>query len=235
MIDEAVILAGGLGTRLHDVVRDVPKPLAPVAGRPFLAWLLDNLAGQGIQRVVLATGHLGEQIEAVLGPQWLGMALEYSREAEPLGTGGAIVRAATRVRSEAFFVLNGDTALDLDYAEFDRAVTSMDARLGVALARVPDAARYGAVQLEGSRVTGFVEKNDAHAGLVNAGVYRLQRSLLADYAHARSFSFERDVLVPAVGREPVIGFTRTRGFIDIGVPDDYQRAQQLFATHPVRA
>lgn len=229
MTGEAVILAGGLGTRLHDVVRDVPKPLAPVAGRPFLAWLLDNLAGHGIQRIVLATGHLGEQVEAALGPQWQGMALEYSRESEPLGTGGAIAHAAAHVRGEVFFVLNGDTALDLDYAAFARAVASMGARLGVALAHVPDAARYGAVQLEGNRVTGFVEKNDVRAGLVNAGIYRLQRSLLADYAHARSFSFERDVLVPAVAREPVVGYARTRGFIDIGVPEDYLRAQTLFA------
>ena len=231
MIDEAVILAGGLGTRLQSVLRNVPKPLAPVAGRPFLAWLLDRLSGQHIQRVVLATGHLGEQIRAALGTQWAGMTLVYSRETEPLGTGGAIALAAQQVRGDAFFVLNGDTGLDMGYSDFDRAVASTGARLGVALAQVPDAARYGAVRLDGDRVSGFAEKSSAGAGLINAGIYRLQRSLLADYSCTGSFSFEHQVLVPAVQRELVIGYTRTAAFIDIGVPDDYHRAQRLFDAH----
>lgn len=235
MIYEAVILAGGLGTRLQSVLRDVPKPLAPVAGRPFLTWLLDELAVQGIRHVVLATGHLGDQIETLLGSNWRGMSLGYSREQQPLGTGGAIALAAERVEGDAFFVLNGDTALQMDYADFDRAVASSGARLGVALAQVPDAARYGAVRLNGDRLAGFAEKKSVGAGLINAGVYRIQRSLLADYLRAGNFSFEHEVLVPAVMREPVIGYTRTRGFIDIGVPEDFHRAQSMFGPEQAHA
>lgn len=235
MIDEAVILAGGLGTRLRGIVDDVPKPLAPVAGRPFLAWLLDALATQGLRRVVLATGYRGEQVEAALGTAWRGMTLAYSREPAPLGTGGAIVHALREVPGDAFFVLNGDTWLELDYAAFGSAVTEDGARLGIALARVPDVARYGAVRLEENRVIGFDEKGVSGAGFINAGVYWMRRGLLEGRPSGVAFSFEREVLMPTVSREPVIGYTDTNGFIDIGVPDDYRRAQQLFATHPVRA
>lgn len=228
--DEAIVLAGGLGTRLRGVVDDVPKALAPVAGRPFLAWLLDALAAQGLCRVVLATGYLGEQVEAALGKDWQGMSLEYSREAEPLGTGGAIALAMRHIAGDACFVLNGDTWLELDYAAFDRAVNNAAARLGVALASVPSVARYGAARLEGNRVTRFDEKGALGAGFINAGVYWLRRSLLEDRSSSAAFSFEREVLMSAVLREPVIGYTDTRNFIDIGVPEDYLRAQARFAT-----
>ena len=226
--DEAIILAGGLGTRLRGVVDDVPKPLAPVAGRPFLAWLLDALADHGFRRVVLATGYRGEQVEAALGAAWHGMTLAYSREPAPLGTGGAIMHALRELSSEAFFVLNGDTWLELDYAAFDRVVNDASVRLGVALAMVPDVARYGAARLEGHSVTGFDEKGASGAGFINAGVYWMLRGMLEDRPTGAAFSFERDVLMPAVQREPVIGYTDTRGFIDIGVPKDFLRAQAMF-------
>lgn len=228
-VDEAIVLAGGLGTRLRGVVDDVPKPLAPVAGRPFLAWLLATLTAQGLRHVVIATGYRGEQIEAAFGKTWEGIRLDYSREEEPLGTGGAIALAMNRIVGDACFVSNGDTWLELDYARFDAAVRRLDARLGVALAEVPDAARYGAVRVESGRIAGFVEKGQAGPGLVNAGVYRVQRSLLAGSPEGKAFSFEHDVLVPATGRETVAGFAGSEGFIDIGVPEDYRRAQLLFA------
>jgi D-glycero-alpha-D-manno-heptose 1-phosphate guanylyltransferase len=228
MVDEAIVLAGGLGTRLRGVVDGVPKPLAPVAGRPFLAWVLDFLAEQALRRVVLATGYRGDLIEAALGTQWRGMALEYSREKESLGNGGAIALAMNRIAGDACFVLNGDTWLQFDYAAFDRQVAAAGARLGVALARVPDTERYGAVCVDGGRITGFVEKGRAGAGYINAGVYWLTRSLLVDLGHRGSFSFENEVLVPSTTREVVAAYTDTQGFIDIGVPQDYRRAQGLF-------
>jgi D-glycero-alpha-D-manno-heptose 1-phosphate guanylyltransferase len=228
-VDEAIVLAGGLGTRLRGVVDDMPKPLAPVAGRPFVAWVLDALAAQGLRHAVLATGYLGEQVEATLGPTWRGMQLAYSREPEPRGTGGALRLALHAVRGDRCIVLNGDTWLTLDYAAFARGVHAADARLGVALAQVADVARYGAARLDGNRVTGFDEKGGAGPGFVNAGVYCVRRDLLDGFAEGRAFSFERDVLMPAAMREPVLGYTATRGFIDIGVPEDYRRAQALFA------
>lgn len=232
MVDEAVVLAGGFGTRLRGVVDDVPKPLAPVAGRPFLAWLLDALAAHGLRHVVLATGYRGGRIEAALGKGWRGMSLEYSREPEPLGTGGAVALAMQRVTGDACFVSNGDTWLKLDYARFDAVVRSMDARLGVALAAVLNVERYGAVRVAGGRISGFIEKGQTGPGLVNAGVYRVERSLLSGFPGGKAFSFERDVLVPMTARETVVGYTETEGFIDIGVPEDYRRAQMLFATRP---
>ena len=109
--EEAIVLVGGLGTRLRAVVGDVPKPLAPVAGRVFLAWVLDHLAGQGMRRVLLATGHMADQVEAVIGHRWSGMEIAYSVEDQPLGTGGAVRLAAARLMGGAAHVLNGDTFL----------------------------------------------------------------------------------------------------------------------------
>lgn len=228
--EEAIILAGGLGTRLRGVVDDAPKPLAPVAGRPFLAWLLDRLAEQGMRRAILATGYRGDQIAHALGTQWRGMQLDYSREHEPLGTGGAIALAAGRLQGDACFVLNGDTWLTLDYTAFDTCVLHAEARLGVALVRVADVSRYGAARVEQGCIAGFIEKGGRGPGFINAGVYRLDRTLLSTFPDVTCFSFEDDVLAPAVGRECVAAFTDTSDFIDIGIPTDYQRAQEIFAT-----
>lgn len=225
--DEAIILAGGFGTRLRSVVSDVPKPLAPVGGRPFLAWVLDSLAIQGIRRAILATGFMGDRVARTCGQSWQGMELLYSQEREPLGTGGAIAMAFSQVEGEACLVLNGDTWLAFDHAKFDREWRTGNARLAIALAAVPDVSRYGAVEMEKSRVTALVEKGTTGPGHINAGVYGIRRSLLADFPAKESFSFENDVLMPTVRREAVFGYTRTHDFIDIGVPQDYQRAQDL--------
>lgn len=225
--EEAIILAGGFGTRLRSVVSDVPKPLAPVAGRPFLAWMLDVLAAQNIRRAILAIGFMGDSVVDACGDRWQGMQLVYSRESKPLGTGGAIAQAFSLVQGDACLVLNGDTWLAFDHAEFDRDWRASDSRLAIALAEVDDVSRYGAVRVEQHRVTGLVEKGGLGPGYINAGVYGVRRSLLGEFPARESFSFENEVLAPAVKREPVFGYTRTRDFIDIGVPLDYQRAQQL--------
>src|SRR5579875_1478474 len=179
---------------------------------------------------VLATGYLGEKVEAALGKTCGGMSLLYSRETEPLGTGGAIVLAAQRIEGDAFFVVNGDTWLTLDYAAFDAATRRVNARLGIALAAVPDVSRYGAVRVDEGRVTGFAEKGRAGPGYINAGVYWLRRTLLDNFSKLEHFSFEAKVLAPTVSRELVSAYTCTAGFIDIGVPEDYRRVQTLFAS-----
>lgn len=233
--DQAIILAGGFGTRLRSVVSDVPKPLAPVGGRPFIAWMLDALAAQGIRRAILATGFMGESVVDACGDHWQGMQLAYSQESKPLGTGGAIALAFSLVHGDACLVLNGDTWLAFDHADFDRGWRASDARLAIALAEVDDVSRYGAVQIEQRRVTGLVEKGHLGPGYINAGVYGVRRSLLGEFPVRENFSFENEVLVPAIKREPVFGYTRTRDFIDIGVPQDYRRAQQLVPTTTVPA
>ena len=230
--DEAIVLAGGFGTRLRGIVDDVPKPLAPVAGRPFLAWLLDRLAASGMRRCILATGYLSEAIERNIGTRWQGMQIAYSVEPEPLGTGGAIRLAATQVQGEGVHVLNGDTWLAYSPQALERATRELDAAIGMALADVEDVGRYGAVERDArGMVVGFREKGEQGRGAINAGCYFLTEAALASLPAQAAFSFERDVLQPAADVGRVAGFVDTSGFIDIGVPEDYARAQAWFAAN----
>lgn len=223
---EAIVLAGGFGTRLREVVQDVPKPLAPVAGRPFLAWLMDGLQRAGVSRTILATGYLSHLVEEAIGSNWQGMDLAYSVETTPLGTGGAIRQALARSSGGPVLVLNGDTWLGLDAAAFAAAVTKSGLPLGMALANVPDVARYGAVGVTDGRITAFGEKSGAGPGFINAGVYCLARPAELAFPPEENFSFEKAVLAPAAAAGRVAGYTDTRDFIDIGIPEDYARAQQ---------
>lgn len=222
---EAIVLAGGFGTRLRDVVQDVPKPLAPVAGRPFLAWMLDRLQQSGVSRVVLATGYLSHLVEAAIGNHWKGMAVAYSVEAQPLGTGGAIRQALSATAGGPVLVLNGDTWLKFDPAAFAAQVGKVGAPLGMALAKVPDVARYGSVKLEAGRINGFGEKSGSGEGYINAGVYYLTDPAALAFPAAESFSFEKEILTPAAAAGRLAGFVDTADFIDIGIPEDYARAQ----------
>lgn len=225
---EAIVLVGGFGTRLRGVVSDVPKPLAPVAGRPFLAWILDHLADGGIDHVVLAAGYMADKIEKSIGWQWRGMTVDYSIEMRALGTGGAVRQARELLRGDAAHVVNGDTFLRYEPAGLADAVIAARAQIGMALARVEDAGRYGAVDCHGSRVSGFREKHQAGPGMVNAGCYFMTAEAMASLPQDDCFSFEASVLLPMVEAGHVCGYSRTSGFIDIGVPEDYLRAQVLF-------
>ncbi len=230
--EEAIVLAGGLGTRLRGVVDDVPKPLAPVAGRPFLAWLLDRLAAGGMRRCILATGYRAETIEDRVGRRWQGMEIVYSVEPEPLGTGGAIKLAATQLHGEGVHVLNGDTWLAYSPQALECATRQHGAAIGMALAEVGDVGRYGAVECDArGMVVGFREKGEQGPGAINAGCYFLTEAALAVLPAQAAFSFEREVLQPATAAGMVTAFAQTSGFIDIGVPEDYVRAQALFASH----
>lgn len=226
--DEAIVLAGGLGTRLRTVVSDVPKPLAPVAGRPFLAWLLDRLAGTGLRRCILATGYRSEAIEQAIGRRWHGMDVAYSVESEPLGTGGAIRLAASHLRGDAVHVLNGDTWLEYAPAALEAVARRVDAPLAIAVARVDDVGRYGAVTVRDGHAVAFHEKGGSGAGWINAGCYFLRADVLAAMPHG-AFSFEQAVLHTRAAAGDVAACVDTAGFIDIGVPEDYRRAQELFA------
>ena len=226
--EEAIVLVGGLGTRLRGVVADLPKPLAPVAGRPFLAHLLDQLAAGGLRRVILATGYLAEKIEQTIGSRWAGMDIVYSQEPEPLGTGGAILRAASQLQGDGVHVANGDTFLRYDLHAIERMVCRADVAMGVALAEVRDVARYGAVEVSGERVTAFLEKGGHGHGLINAGSYFLTASGLANLPMDEgAYSFENRVLLPEAMAGRVVAFRDTSDFIDIGVPADYALAQHL--------
>ncbi|ODV26723.1 MAG: hypothetical protein ABT19_02625 [Rhodanobacter sp. SCN 68-63] len=226
--EEAIVLVGGQGTRLRSVVSDVPKPLAPVAGRPFLAWLLDHLVENGMRHVVLAAGYLAEHVIASIGQEWRGMGVDYSIESTPLGTGGAVRAACSMLRGDTAHVLNGDTFLRYDMHALERATRLADSDLGMALAWVDDVSRYGAVVCEDGRVKGFREKGESGPGYINAGSYYLTPRSIQKLPTEPSFSFENSVLGPLVEGGRVYGFDATSGFIDIGVPEDYSRAQSLF-------
>lgn len=221
---EAVVLVGGLGTRLRPVVPDLPKPLAPVVGRPFLAWLLDGLAAAGLTRVVLATGYLGHLVEAAIGPRHAGLDILYAPEDQPLGTGGALFAALARTTGERVFALNGDTWLDADLGALAAHAPAAD--LVLAVRPVADRTRYGSVVLAGDRLVGLREKGEAGPGLINSGLYLLHRGLLAKRPLPPAFSFEREVLERPDGLD-IRAFRVDGRFIDIGTPGDLAAAQTL--------
>lgn len=225
---EAIVLAGGFGTRLRQVVADVPKPMAPVAGRPFLEILLSSLARKGFRRIVLALGHMADTIVNHFGDSFAGMELVYEIEPAPLGTGGAIRAAMAHCRSDHVFIFNGDTFLDL---EADQVEAQWQAsRTPIIVAReVPDTARYGRMQIEDGRVTGFLEKGVGGQGLINAGCYVFPRTMLDRFAPATAFSLETEFLAPQAAGEGFGVFVTQGHFIDIGIPEDYARAQTELA------
>lgn len=230
---QAVVLAGGLGTRLRGVVPDLPKPMAPVAGRPFLAWVLDELVQARFEGVVLAVGYRHEAIRDHFGAEYRGLPLAYSVEDRPLGTGGAIRLAAETLPEAPVFVLNGDTFLELDYAAMWRAHQQAQERLSLAVCRVADTARYGAVEVEAGHVRGFHEKGCSGPGLINAGTYLLSPEVWRRIPVGGPFSFEQQLLMRSVETLRPVAFETGGLFIDIGVPDDYALAQRLFAVRAV--
>ena len=228
---EAVVLAGGFGTRLQPLVRDVPKPMAEVAGRPFLCHVLDWLCGYGFTHVVLSTGYLHECVEDYFGDNYRSMQISYARELEPLGTGGGIWYGMQQVSGEYAFVLNGDTLFRTNLDALESLALRKKAPV-LALRRVEDVSRYGSVELaEDGRILRFVEKNAASgAGNINAGVYLLPKSLFAGFRVGERFSLEKDVLEKLVSKQPFYGYVSDGYFIDIGIPEDYMRAQkELFS------
>jgi D-glycero-alpha-D-manno-heptose 1-phosphate guanylyltransferase len=224
---QAILLAGGLGTRLRSVAPDRPKPMAPIDGRPFLAFLLDSLIDAGFASAVLAVGYRHEVIEQYFGDCYRNLPLYYSVEQEPLGTGGALRLALARTTAPEIFVINGDTYLELDYSAMRAAHQKARAELTVAVRQVPDAGRYGALDLAAGRIRGFFEKGRAGPGAINAGVYLLSRGLFDRYEPPPAFSFETDFLAPRVLALKPLAFPADKRFIDIGIPEDYARAREL--------
>ncbi len=226
---QAVILAGGFGTRLRSVLADVPKPMAPIHGKPFLAYLIDYLKLQGITEIVLSVHYLKEQIQAYFETSYDGIAIRYAIEDQPLGTGGAIVKSLAFVDvSQPVFVLNGDTFLKMDYQAMMQQHQAAMSSMTMALRKLADCSRYGVVFTEGTAVTAFKEIGSSDAGLINAGVYLMNPQLLKDRVDGEAFSFERDFLFPQISSLQPQAFITDNYFIDIGVPEDYARAVSEF-------
>lgn len=222
---QAIILAGGRGTRLGAVVPHLPKPMAPIRSRPFLEILLDYLKAEGIREVVLSTGYMSETIVSYFGTQYETISIQYVIEARPLGTGGAIKRALREVTSDPVFVLNGDTFVKVDYRGMLAAHKEASSVMTLALKHAEDVSRYGKAIVEAGRVVSFHEKGSSGPGLINAGVYLLTRSLFDPFNLPEAFSFENEFLYPKVAEIRPQAFITNDYFIDIGNPEDYQRAQ----------
>lgn len=216
-----LILAGGAGTRLRDIVKDVPKPMAPVGGRPFMEYLLMHLRAQGIMDVIILTGYMGGVIRAYFGDgRRAGMRISYSEEARPLGTAGALLKAALTVSDEEFLVLNGDTFLDADFNGLVRFHKDKGSAATMAAVRVDNTQRYGRIVADKSgRVRSFIEKGDGSPGLINGGVLVIEKETALKIPPA-AFSFEHEVL-PGLLESGLYAMEVRGYFMDIGTPESY--------------
>lgn len=229
----AAILAGGLGSRLRPAVADRPKVLAGVRGRPFLAYLLDQLATAGISQVVLCTGYLGEQVQAAFGRTYHGLDLVYSQEATPLGTAGALRLALPLLQSDPILVMNGDSLCDMDLKAFWAWHSAKRAGASLVLARVCDAGRYGQICVDGDGAVMLFEEKGGQRGTgwINAGIYLFSRASLDTIPSGRAVSLERDLFPRWIGRG-LCGYRSEGRFLDIGTPEAYAIAGQFLARDP---
>jgi NDP-sugar pyrophosphorylase family protein len=226
----AVVLVGGMGTRLRPVVGDRPKGLAPVRGRPFLCFLLDQLATAGIRKVVLCTGYLGEQVSAAFGNSYSGIDLVYSQENRPLDTAGALRLAAPFVESDEALVMNGDSFCEADLKAFCGWYSSRDIKAALLINRISDASRYGQVEADDNgMVISFKEKSEnAGPGWINAGIYLLDRRLILEIRQSSPVSLEREVLPAFIAQRRLYSYKNHGQFLDIGTPEAYAAAWDYF-------
>jgi D-glycero-alpha-D-manno-heptose 1-phosphate guanylyltransferase len=222
---EAIVLAGGLGTRLAGRLEGVPKSMASIAGRPFLEIVLEQLRSAGCTRVVLAVGHLHSVIQKHFGATFNGVHIEYSVESAPLGTGGAIRQALEQAAEDSVLVLNGDTFLQADYADMMRFHVAEGASATIAVVQRPDISRYGGVAIKEKRIVGYEEKGRSGPGWISAGVYVLPRNLPWPATLKEKFSIEYDFFAPEIARLRPAAYKVSGYFLDIGLPEDLDRAQ----------
>lgn len=229
-IKEAIILAGGLGTRLRETVPDLPKSMAPVAGKPFLSYVLSYFANQGIERFILSLGYKHEIIENYIATEFGNIQYAFSIEEHPLGTGGAIKLACTQVSEETALVLNGDTFFRIDLNKLVPFHHLCAADCTLSLKPMKKFDRYGVVSLHDDlSIKSFSEKNYYEEGLINGGVYALNVRKFQSENLPEVFSFERDYLEAFYKQRKMYGVIQDKYFIDIGIPEDYERAQIEFA------
>lgn len=226
MITECIVLAGGLGTRLRSTLPGLPKVLAPVAGQPFLSQVFKWLEKNNITHVTLSLGYRSEEVigwcKTYTGP----LKLSYSIENEPLGTGGAIALAIQKAKSNEVFVANGDTLFDVNLDAMQGFHKNHESDITLALKPLEHFDRYGVVNInKNERITGFEEKRPHEKGLINGGVYLLNKFSFERVSLPQKFSFEQDFLEAYFNQLNMYGFIQNSYFIDIGVPEDYQRAQ----------
>jgi D-glycero-alpha-D-manno-heptose 1-phosphate guanylyltransferase len=227
---EAIILAGGKGTRLTEVVDNLPKVMAPVNGRPFLEYVLDHLHNYVIEHVVLSVGFMKEAIMDHFGSEYRDIRISYAIEEEPLGTGGGIKKAFGLIRDNRAFVINGDTLFRLDLIRHFDFHTIRKTNFSVTLREVEDVSRYGAVEIDADKkIIAFREKGEKRGkGYINGGVYLINKRFFEKNTFPDKFSIEKDCLEAMVDTGQFYGLVCRQYFIDIGIPADYEKAQHDF-------
>ena len=226
MIKTAIILAGGLGTRLRCAVADLPKCMAPVDGKPFIHFVIASLQKEGIEKFIFSLGYKSEAIISYVDTQYAVMQKKYVIETKPLGTGGAIKAACKQVTEENVLVVNGDTLFHINIAELSRFHETHDAGCTIALKEMKDFDRYGAVELNNDQsIKVFKEKQFCESGTINGGVYALTVATVLTDDYPEFFSFEKEYLEKNTGNGKLYGVINNDYFIDIGIPEDYQRFQ----------
>ena len=227
---DVIILAGGLGTRLASVVKDVPKPMAPVAEKPFLDHILNGLPLGHINKIILAVGYKSNKVIDYYGDKFKNIPILYSIEEVPLGTGGGIGLALKHVTQDTALILNGDTYFDVNYEEFWETHKDSNTPITLALKQMPSPDRYGTVLMEKNTIIKFHEKQkELSTGLINGGCYWVDKNIIEVLPKAEKYSFEKDFLELSVQNKYLTGYISDGLFIDIGISEDYERAQQIFA------
>ena len=231
---EGLILAGGLGTRLRSVVSDLPKCMAPVAGRPFLFYVINYLRSQGVEKFIFSLGYKHEIIQEYLNDQFSTLQYECSIEEEPLGTGGAIQLACQKTTEKNVIVANGDTLFKINGKELFSFHSEQEADCTLALKPMRHFDRYGVVELnENNTVKDFKEKQFYETGLINGGLYVLNTSNFLAKKFPAKFSFEKDYLEKYYQQGKIVGLVQDNYFIDIGIPEDYERVQEELKPPPL--
>jgi len=227
---EAIILAGGKGTRLYPLTKTVPKPMVPVADKPFLEHLMLMIIKEGVTHIILSIGYLGEQIQNHFGECWQDIKISYVHEDEPLGTGGAIVAALNKAKKKEVFVINGDTYCEFNYKEVVEFHKNNKADFTQVLKLMLNFDRYGTVKLDSNKIISFEEKKFVEEGLINTGAYLLNKAVILDTTAnlPTKFSFEDDFMQIELKKIKAFGYVSEGYFIDIGVPDDLEKAQIKF-------
>ena len=230
IVQEAIILAGGFGTRLKEVVSDIPKVMAPVNGRPFLEYVINYLEHHVIDHVILSVGYKHEIIQEHFGNQYKSVTIDYAIEDEPLGTGGGIKKAFSFVRGHRALVLNGDTMFRVNLQKIFEFHFSKSSDFSIILREVNNVERYGAVEVDrDNRVVGFDEKGQKFGnGKINGGVYLVNRNFFTKNKFPDKFSLEKDCFEKMVHSYPFYAMVCKQYFLDIGIPEDYKKAQDDF-------
>ena len=226
---EAIILAGGLGTRLRDTVPDLPKPMAPINGKPFLEYQLEWLSKYDIKKIVLSTGFMADKISSYFGNEYNGIPLEYSIETTPLGTGGAIAYSLQKTSGKNVLVVNGDTWFPINIKDFLSFHKKLKSDISLALKRMTNFSRYGTVDMDKETILHFNEKKKCEEGLINGGIYLLNKRVF-DNIDKSTFSFEKEILEKRSESGYIKGMIFDSPFIDIGIPEDNERATHLMTS-----